>query len=194
MDQIEYRAFVPELAVRAPSGDAYDGRVIEGIAVPYGKRQRINDDLTEVFAPGAFAHQLGAAHRVKFTRGHQSQGGDIIGRALELRDEPAGLWGAFLVSDTQVGRDTLALVRDRALDELSIGFTQPNGGSFRLADGTIERRKANLFEVSIVPQGAYGRGAKVLATRAEDAGSGVRDLQAWLVAARRAVPALPGSG
>lgn len=194
MDEIEYRAFVPDLAVRAPTGGAHDGRIIEGIAVPYGKVQRINDELTEVFARGAFAHQLGAASRVKFARGHQNRGGELIGRALELREEIGGLWGAFLVSDTQQGRDTLALVRDQALDELSIGFTQPKNGAVRRADGVVERTKANLFEVSIVPEGAYGRGAKVLATRADEAredGSMVRDLQAWLAGARGAIPALP---
>jgi HK97 family phage prohead protease len=191
MDQIEYRAFEPDLVVRAPTGGSYDGRIIEGIAIPYGKVQRINDELTEVFAPGAFAHQVGAPFRVKFARGHQSKNGELIGRALELREEPGGLWGAFLVSDTQVGRDTLALVRDRALDELSIGFTQPKSGAVRRADGVVERTKANLFEVSIVPEGAYGRGAKVLATRAEERDSNVRGLRDWLAEQRRAAAALP---
>lgn len=156
------RSFTPELEIRAASKGG-DGRTIEGIAVPYGRRQRIDSTLTEQFARGAFNAQLGAANRVRFTREHMAYGGALIGRAVELRDDAAGLWGAWRVSATPAGDETLTLVEDGVLDELSIGFRERQNR--RLEDGTIERVTAHLVEVSLVLQGAYGRGALVSAVR-----------------------------
>lgn len=158
------RTFTPELQVRS-SAKGGDGRTIEGIAVPYGQRQRIDSTLVEQFARGAFNAQLAAAHRVRFTREHMSHGGALIGRAIELRDDAAGLWGAWRVSATDAGEEALTLVRDGVLDELSIGFRTRQDR--RLDDGTIERVTAHLVEVALVTDGAYGRGALVEAVRAQ---------------------------
>lgn len=157
-----YRTFVPDLEVRA-AGKGGDGRTIEGLAVPYDRAQRIDSQLVEQFARGAFNHQLTAPNRVLFTREHLSLGGSLIGKAVELRDDAAGLWGAWRVSRTSSGDETLALVEDGVLDELSVGFRARQDR--RLPDGTIERVKADLVEVSVVLQGAYGRGATVSAVR-----------------------------
>lgn len=156
------RAFAPELEVRAASKGG-DGRTIEGLAVPYGRAQRIDATLVEQFARSAFNHQLNAPNRIKFSRDHLTYGGTLIGKAVELRDDAAGLWGAWRVSATPVGDETLELVRDGVLDELSVGFRTRQDR--RLADGTIERVKADLLEVSVVLEGAYGRGALVSAVR-----------------------------
>lgn len=156
------RSFAPELEIRS-SAKGGDGRTIEGIAVPYGRRQRISSDLVEQFARGAFNAQLAAAHRVKFAREHPTHGGALIGRAVELRDDAAGLWGAWRVSATQAGDEALELARDGVLDELSVGFIERQNR--RLDDGTIERVTAHLVEVSLVLAGAYGRGATVSAVR-----------------------------
>lgn len=156
------RSFTPDLEIRAASKGG-DGRTVEGIAVPYARKQRIDSTLVEQFARGAFAHQVAAAHRVKFSREHITLGGTLIGRAVELREDAAGLWGAFRVSATPAGDETLELVKDGALDELSVGFRSRQDR--RLDDGTIERVKADLVEVSVVLAGAYGRGALVSAVR-----------------------------
>ena len=156
------RSFTPELEIRSAAKGG-DGRTIEGIAVPYGRAQRIDSTLVEQFARGAFNHQLAAPNRVRFAREHVSLGGTLIGRAVELRDDAAGLWGAWRVSATPAGDETLTLIEDGVLDELSIGFRERQNR--RLADGTIERVKADLVEVSVVLQGAYGRGALVSAVR-----------------------------
>lgn len=156
------RAFRPELEIRAAAKGG-DGRTVEGIAVPYGKPQRIDSTLVEQFARSAFNHQLSAPNRVKFSREHLSYGGALIGKAIELRDDAAGLWGAWRVSATPVGDETLELLRDGVLDELSVGFRTRQDR--RLADGTIERVKADLGEVAVVLQGAYGRAALVSAVR-----------------------------
>lgn len=185
------RSFTPELEIRSASKGG-DGRTIEGLAVPYGVRQRITPDLVESFARGAFNAQLTAAHRVKFARDHPVLGGTIIGRAVELRDDTAGLWGAWRVSATQAGDEALELARDGVLDELSVGFHERQNR--RLPDGTIERVKAHLVEVSLVMQGAYGREALVSAVReAQDVpctcGAATRAAQAAQVLA--GLPLLP---
>ncbi|QJY51257.1 HK97 family phage prohead protease [Pseudonocardia broussonetiae] len=156
------RSFTPDLQIRSAAKGG-DGRTVEGIAVPYARPQRIDSTLVEQFARGAFAHQLRAPNRVRFTREHMVHGGALIGRAIELRDDAAGLWGAWRVSATPAGDETLTLLEDGVLDELSIGFRARQDR--RLEDGTIERVRADLVEVSVVLAGAYGRGALVSAVR-----------------------------
>lgn len=161
MTETLYRAFTPDLSVRAGG----DGRTVMGIAVPYGVEQRIDAKLTEVFTQGTFAHQLRAGHRVPFTRGHVPHGGVIIGKTVELREHADGLYGEWRVSRTAVGDETLELIKDGLLTELSIGFREyPSTNKVR-SNGTVEYTRADLFEVAIVPEGAYGAGAVVTGTR-----------------------------
>jgi HK97 family phage prohead protease len=161
------RTFSPLLEVRSAAKGG-DGRTIEGIAVPFLRRQRIDHTLMEQFAPGAFDHQIRAAHRIAFSRDHMSQGGTLIGRATELRNDALGLWGAFRVSATAAGDETLALVADGALSELSVGFRAQK--DHQEPDGTITRVRADLVEVSVVLAGAYGSAAEIMAVRSADQG------------------------
>jgi HK97 family phage prohead protease len=178
MTDVLVRDFAPELSIRSAAKGG-DGRTVEGIAVPYGQRQRIDDDLIESFARGCFAHQIRAAHRVHFARDHLAHGGTLIGKTVELRDDAAGLWGAWRVSKTPVGEETLTLVADGVLDQLSVGFRSRKDR--RDPDGTIVREKADLVEVAVVLQGAYGEGALISGVRERGAhvcdvcgGSGLR--------------------
>jgi len=159
---IEYRTFTPELEVRSDG----DGRTVEGIAVPYDREQRINDSLTEVFIRGAFDHQLRAIHRVEFFRDHQPHGGVRIGRTVAAHDDAAGLFWRGRVDKTSEGDATLEKVKDGRLRDLSIGFTAPEFPQYRRESGAVERRKANLTEVAVVPKGAYGAGAVIAHVRA----------------------------
>lgn len=154
------RNYTPDLEVRTTG----DQRIIEGIVVPYNVRVHIRSEgIHESFAPGAFNHQLNAANRVKFSREHPTLGGQLIGRATELRDDAAGLFASFKVSKTDAGDETLELVRDGVLDEFSIGFRERTNRN--LPDGTVQRTKADLIETSIVFAGAYGQDAVVTGTR-----------------------------
>lgn len=156
------RTFEPLLEVRTAAKGG-DGRTIEGIAVPYLQRQRIDDLLVEQFHPGAFDHQLGNPGRVAFARGHMSQSGALIGKAIELRNDARGLWGAFRVSATRDGDDTLALIQDGVLSHLSVGFRAAR--DYIEPDGTVTRVRADLREVAVVLEGAYGEGATIMAVR-----------------------------
>ncbi|HEY0638707.1 MAG TPA: HK97 family phage prohead protease [Pseudonocardiaceae bacterium] len=185
-----HRSFTPDLEVRSGG----DGRTIVGIAVPYGRPQRIDAGLTEQFARGAFSAQLRAAHRVRFAREHVQLGGSLIGATQLLRDDAAGLYGEWRVSRTALGDETLELVRDGALRELSIGFRE--GQNRRLAGGVLERVSATLTEVAVVQEGAYGELAAVAAVRSADTGcscggSSNRDRAAQILAGLPVLPATP---
>lgn len=196
MTTIEHRTFAPELEVRATAKGG-DGRTVEGLAVPYNRTQRISAELTERFAEGAFRAQVHKPGKVHFAREHVSLGGTPIGRTVELREDARGLWGAWRVSATPAGDETLTLIEDGVLDELSIGFRA--GRHRTLGDGVVERTSAHLVEVSVVLAGAYGRGATVSNVRAvqfldevqdvDEAESRVRAQRAAELLAR--VPLLP---
>jgi HK97 family phage prohead protease len=161
MADVLTRQWLPDLEVRS-SGD---GRTICGIAVPYAQPQFIDSRLTEQFARGAFNAQLRAAHRVPLMRDHERHGGSLIGVATTLRDDAAGLYGEWRVSKTPTGDETLELVKDGALSELSIGFRE--GQNRTLPGGVIERATATLTEVAIVMAGAYGPAATIASVRAQ---------------------------
>jgi hypothetical protein len=166
----QYRQFRSGLHVRSGG----DGRTIEGIVVPYGQPVRIDSQLVEQFAVGAFRHQMRAANRVKLGREHIMLGGELIGAGQQMEDRPEGLWMAMRVATTRTGDDTLALVDSGALDELSIMFRERQNR--KLGGGVIERVKADLIEVAIVLEGAYGRLATVTGIRsAADGGDPAGD-------------------
>ena len=155
-----YRSFNnPDLQVRS-SGD---GRTIYGIAVPYNAPTRIDDVLVEEFCRGAFNHQLRSPNRVKFAREHVKLGGTLIGAAAMLRDDAAGLYCELRASDTPTGNETLQLVKDGALDQLSIMFRERQNQ--RTSNGITQRLKADLMEVAVVLEGAYGELAAAVGVR-----------------------------
>lgn len=156
------RTFTPELEIRS-AAQGGDGRTIVGIAVPFARPQRIDARLVEQFSRGAFNHQLNAPGRVKFAREHIALGGQLIGAATVLRDDAAGLYVEMRASKTPVGDETLELIRDGALDELSIGFRERQNR--KLAGGIVERVKADLLEVASVLEGAYGQLATAAGVR-----------------------------
>jgi HK97 family phage prohead protease len=164
---VEVRGYVtPELEVltRAKGGD---GRTVTGILVPYGREQQITPTMREMIRRGAAIHQINTPRRMKFAREHLKFGGTLIGRAHELRDDAAGLWGALRAAPTPAGDEALTLVEEGALDELSIGFRAVRDKHH--ADGLIERVRIDVMETALVVQGAYGRAARVTGLRSADA-------------------------
>jgi HK97 family phage prohead protease len=169
-EQIENRSYSVDLELRAGG----DGRTIFGIAVPYNKEQRITSTMIEVFRKGVFAEVIKAPHRVKLLRGHGEN--NVLGRATLLKETDNGLYAEFKISKTREGDEALELVKDGALDQLSVGF-MPIKNKKR-TDGVVERIKAHLAEVSLVTFGAYGEmaavsgmreGAPLLTPRADEA-------------------------
>jgi HK97 family phage prohead protease len=145
--------------------------IIDALMVTYEQRAQIDHDLFEEFTRGAFASAVSAPHRVKVS----NQGHDMrvtIGRAVELREESDALYGRLHIADTAAGRDVLTLIREEILDELSIEFVPqkrymkveklPEGGLL------VRHDRAVLKGISPVAHGAYGRGSRVLAVRAQN--------------------------
>jgi len=156
-EKMENRNYSVNLELRANS----DGRTIFGIAVPYNKEQRITSTMIEVFRKGVFSEVIKAPHRVKLLRGHGEN--NVLGRATLLKETDEGLYAEFKISKTREGDEALELVKDGALDQLSVGF-MPIKNKKR-TDGVMERLKAHLAEVSLVTFGAYGELASVTGMR-----------------------------
>ena len=159
------RDFVADIEIRSDG----TGRTVHGILVPYGQVARVSDGgpaYEEEFAPGAFARDLAARAGnfagVKFLYQHDSR--EPIGRAVELREDATGLYGAFKVSSTSRGDEALELLRDGVLDSFSIGF-RPQEEQRR--GRVVVRTRAALRETSLVTFPAYS-GALVAGVRALD--------------------------
>jgi HK97 family phage prohead protease len=179
-----YRTFAPDLEIRSGG----DGRTVVGIAVPWQVPTQVTPRLREQWAEGAFDHQLRALFRVRFAREHVELGGSLIGPTRMLRNDAAGLYGEWYVSRTPVGDETLELVKDGALRQLSIGFRERQNRT--LADGTVERVTADLFEVALTMEGAYAELAGVSAVRTA-ADQALAGASGNLDRARQLIAALP---
>jgi HK97 family phage major capsid protein len=79
-----------------------------------------------------------------------------IGLALEFADKADGLYATLKISDTAAGRDTLTLLRDGVLTDVSAGIAME---SFEVPSSGV------LDHVAVTGRGAFGEaGSKVLAT------------------------------
>jgi hypothetical protein len=81
-----------------------------------------------------------------------------------MREDAAGLYGEFRVSNTASANDQLELARDGVLDSFSIGFAPVK--HVKRGDTTV-RTEVNLREVSLVTFPAY-EGALVAGVRSLD--------------------------
>lgn len=181
-----------EVAVRIAGGD---GRTLVSRLVPYNEVATVNDGTgpyQEEFLPGAFSAQMRAAHRIKafLNFRHRQSISDQIGYAKTIEDREDGLHGELRVLENPDGDKALQLVEAGMLDRLSIEFEPVQS---RTTDGVVQRVKARLVGVALVPQGAYG-GAAVLSVREEDEAEPLpehTDAPGALSEAHRAMPEPP---
>lgn len=164
---VAYRAFAVDLT---PG----DGRTVDVRIVPYGERIVHNDGLggvpkgiayTEEILPGAFDHQLNAAHRVHVNVEHEEGIAGKVGHGLELASREDGFYGSFRMLPTPAGDTALELVRANALGGVS--FEALFVKSIRTAEGVVQRVRANLRNIALCRDPAYSR-AVVLGLRTED--------------------------
>ncbi|MCK8673281.1 HK97 family phage prohead protease [Rhodococcus sp. HM1] len=143
-----------------------DGRTVVGIAVPFSQPTEIRDysgEYTETFQRGAFERTIRErGSKVKFLVAHDRLRLPI-GRATLLREDTSGLYSEFRVSKTESGDEVLELIRDGALDALSIGF-QPIRDLWSNDRRSVTRTEVKLVEVSAVSFPAF-EGAQILGVR-----------------------------
>ena len=120
--------------------------------------------ITEQFQRGAFDGTDPA--RIPLTATHPRDAGTLpIGRTMSIEDRADAAWGEWLVSDTMIGNEVLALARDGVPLGLSVGFAEVPGGSRWSQDRQrVVRTRATLDHVAVVRQPAYP-GAGVVGVR-----------------------------
>jgi len=101
---------------------------------------------------GAFADTLAAIRArgapVPLLWSHDPK--TVLGKFTELREESKGLFGrGRLTLETAAAREKYALLKDRAVSGLSIGYSLPDGGAQRRGDVRM-LRKIELHEGSLV--------------------------------------------
>lgn len=147
------RATPADLEIRS------DGRTVVGICVPFDSPTEIRDmsgSYTETFQRGAFTRTIAErGDRVKFLA-HHDRRAMPLGRAVLLREDNGGLYGEFRVSQTAAGDEALELIRDGALDGLSIGFEPVASRDQWSRDrSSVVRTEVKLHEVSAVSFPAF---------------------------------------
>lgn len=132
-----------------------DDGSFEGYASVFGNR----DSHGDIVMPGAFTKSLAERPpaRIKMLRQHR-------------QDEPIGVWAAAaedsrglhvkgrLIRDVPLAAQTYALMREGALDQLSIGFRTKRERFDRKASARLVE-EADLREISIVTFGSNDKAA-----------------------------------
>jgi HK97 family phage prohead protease len=135
---MERKAFATEFKV---SGD---GRTVEGYASTFGNIDHVGD----VVVAGAYKRTLNNNKgRIKVLRDHEHP----IGVPIEAYEDTKGLYTRSRISDTQLGNETLTLLRDGVLDRMSIGY-EPVQKEHGEHEGKQVRflKEIKLYEWSIV--------------------------------------------
>lgn len=133
--------------------------VDEGRVVGYGSVFGNVDLVGDIIERGAFS-RWAERHKKAMASGDafgipmlwQHDAGEVIGAWDEFHEDDYGLMlSGNLVLETQRGREAHALLKHRAIQGLSIGFSIPEGGEHydRKRDANVIT-DVNLFEVSVV--------------------------------------------
>lgn len=146
----------------------FEGRTVEGYAAAFMNRDQAGD----IIHPGAFRKTLvERGGKVKFLWQHNPT--EPLGKPLEIREDSRGLFIRAAVSNTTRGRDALALLKDEAIEGLSIGYDPIKGGVDYTKDEatgetTRNLRELKLWEFSIVTF-PCNEEAQVMALKQDDA-------------------------
>src|SRR5699024_10780708 len=122
--------------------DDIEGRTFSGYASTWDK-----DLGGDIIAKGAFAKTLSErAGRVKVLWQHS----EPIGNPVSMREDERGLFVEAQLSKTRLGDEALELMRDGVIDQMSIGYSVPEGKSERDSDGNRLIKELKLYEFSAV--------------------------------------------
>lgn len=138
-----------------------DDGVIEGYASVWNKV----DSYNEAVERGAFKQSLASARREKrsIKMLYQHDSFQPIGVWDELDEDDTGLRvrGRILKDASVKAAETYALIREGALDELSIGYREVETKKDPARPGVLLLKQLNLREVSVVTFGALSVAARI---------------------------------
>lgn len=147
----ELRTIPFKLVPRKQGRRKLEDNEIEGHASVFG----VVDSFNTRIVKGAFRKSIKEKFdigKIKFLFNHFTS--QMPGKLTDLREDKEGLFFRAVFSDTALGRDTITLVRDEALTDLSIGFNIVKFGDFDEDEGVQDIREVNLWEISIVTFGS----------------------------------------
>ena len=123
--------------------DDIEGREFRGYASTYDK-----DLGGDIILPGAFAKTLSErGDRIKVLWQHN----DAIGKLTEAKEDGTGLFVVGKLSKTRLADEAMELMRDKVIDQMSIGYSVPQGKSeYAENDGTRYIKELKLYETSLV--------------------------------------------
>jgi len=96
--------------------DTKEDGVFEGYASVFGNVDGVGD----IMVKGAFTKTLQESKRVKILFNHNPM--MPIGKPLEMYEDSKGLHVRGKISPTEKGKETLILMKDGVMDEMSIGY------------------------------------------------------------------------
>jgi Escherichia/Staphylococcus phage prohead protease len=134
-----------------------DGWSFSGYASTFGNV----DEGGDVVLRGAFLNSL--AHRVPRLL-WQHDINEPIGKVLDLTEDDRGLHGDFKLSRTTRGHDAYQLLKDGAIDSMSIGYI-PEDQDFDDTHNVRKLKSVDLLEISLVSIPMNGE-ARVTAVKA----------------------------
>ena len=133
--------FTMPARIAALSGDEFEG---------YASLFGVPDSSGDVVEPGAFAASLKARGPAKVRMLYQHFAHEPIGVWQVLREDARGLYvRGRLITDTQRGRECLALLGEGALNGLSIGFRTVRARR-DAKTGLRQLLQIELWEISVV--------------------------------------------
>lgn len=139
MPGLSYKAVGFQLEDLKARGD--DGWTFAGYASTFG----VIDLGGDVVLRGAFTNTLKERMPRLLWQHDTSQ---PLGRVLSLSEDARGLAGEFKISRTSRGHDAYQLLKDGAIDSMSIGYV-PEDQEFS-EDGIRQLKSVHLYEVSLV--------------------------------------------
>lgn len=151
-----------------------DGRTLHTRIIPWNTPAQVSDPphyrpYRESWSPGAFDKQLNAANRVDVLMNfeHEQGIGGVVGRGIQLSNEPDGLHGVFRMLGGSDGDKALELVNEGVLTGLSVEAVVRNSRPDK--DGLVVRTEGRLVNVALCRTSrAAFKDAQVLAVRQEN--------------------------
>lgn len=151
--------------VKATSDNTFEGYA----AVFHNK-----DSYDDIIEPGAFSKTIQESKRVKVLWQHDPH--QPIGVPEYMAEDSKGLHVKAKISSTQLGKDVIQLMKDRVIDELSIGYNTIKADW----DSMVNARRikeVKLWEFSPVTFAANDQ-ANIVGVK--NIGQGIANINAWV--------------